>query len=62
MVQKILDVCCTEDRVCLSAQEFIDKAKDDLSMYFDPLGIRSLAESIPQLKPYKRLKLPEALV
>ena len=62
MIQKIVGECCTEDRVCLSAQEFVDKAKDDLSVYFDPLGIRSLAESLPHHKPSKRLKLPEALV
>jgi hypothetical protein len=62
VVHKIIDQCCTEDRVCLSAQEFVDKAKDNLSVYFDPLGIRSLAESFPQHKPSKRLKLPEALV
>jgi hypothetical protein len=46
----------------LTAKEFVDKAKDDLSLYFDPLGIRSLAESFPQHKPAKRLKLPESLV
>jgi hypothetical protein len=58
----MLDECCTEDRVCLTAQELVDKAKDDLSEYFDPLGIRSLAESLPLHKPAKRLKLPESLV
>ena len=58
----MLDESCTEDRVCLTAQEFVDKAKDDLSVYFDPLGIRSLAELVPQYKPAKRLKLPESLV
>ena len=46
----------------MTAQEFVDKSKDDLSVYFDPLGIRSLAESLPQHKPAKRLKLPESLV
>ena len=46
----------------MTAQEFVDKSKDDLSVYFDPLGIRSLAESLPQHKPAKRLKLPETLV
>ena len=39
----------------MSAQEFVDKAKDDLSVYFDPLGIRSLAQSFPHHKPGKRL-------
>ena len=32
----MLDECCNEDRVCLTAQEFVEKAKDDLSVYFDP--------------------------